>query len=164
VLNGIEIGMTKRQERERAAWDAIHNRPYLLGSPAGFAVNRRPANFQELANAQNSGVDWEIAWNEFFREFFRYRSPAFFQVEPPGTFSPGNRALLAGVAEFLCEEFGLPVPVWVHYPVYTLPKLWDPASDYVSDAHLHQEERAARSHPTFLKHNVIFESRWLLSF
>jgi hypothetical protein len=31
--------------------------------------------------------------------------------------------LLAGTAEYLCKDFGLPVPEWVDGPAYTMPEL-----------------------------------------
>ena len=148
---------------ENDAWNAVRSRLFLSGKPPGIAANRRrPANFQELAELTSTGVDWDTARDRFLHEFFRYRNPEFFEIAPPDTLSPECRALLAGMAEFLCAQFGFSIPPWVSEPGFTLPEMWDPASECADDAHLHQEARAKKAHPVFLKHGVIFESVWLL--
>lgn len=43
--------------------------------------------------------------------------------------APRRRALLAGVAEYLSERYGLPVPEWVKEPEYFLDDMWDPWED-----------------------------------
>jgi hypothetical protein len=105
------------------------------------------------------GVEFEIAWREFLHEFMLYRQPGFFAI-PPDKFTPEYKAQLAGAAEFLSEEFGLRVPIWVYDPQYTLlPELWEPDGWMFPQDPESVERRKAKAHPAFLKRNVLFESR-----
>jgi len=107
--------------------------------------------------------DFELSWSEFRHEFYRYKSASFFSVEPPNSFSVEDRALLAGAAEYLSIRFGLQVPEWASHPEYFLDHVWDPWEDIVPDIEQYRDERRAGSHEAFLKRNVIFETRGLIS-
>ena len=84
----------------------------------------------------------------------------FFAVEPPARFSPGRRALLAGVAETLSTRFNLPVPDWTQKSEYTLAEPWDPSAELFPGVSI--EERMTYASPVFRKHNVVFKERSLI--
>ena len=107
--------------------------------------------------------DFEQAWSEFLHEFFRYRTASFFAEPPPKFLSRGLRAILAGTAEYLSKEFNLPVPAWTEEPEYFLPEIWAPWTDMGLDMKEFEEERKAKSHECFLRRNVIFASRDLIT-
>lgn len=111
----------------------------------------------------DSGSDPELAWSEFLHEFFRFKASSFFEEPSPNNFSPQHQALLSAVAEWLSEQFELPVPTWVHDPRYTLSELWDPLEELLPDAKSFREERISKSDQVFLKRNVIFDTRSLIS-
>lgn len=114
-----------RAELDHIAWQTIHTASAIGNrQPAGYAATGRPSNFIELAQMM-ADRDEEMAWSEFLHEFYRFRTPSFFAERPPESLSPQWKALLAGTAEFLSKEFGLPVPEWVNDPQYTLPVQWD---------------------------------------
>jgi len=107
--------------------------------------------------------DFELSWSEFCHEFYRYKGASFFAVEPPKSFSPERRAMLAGVAEYLSIRFDLPVPDWTSHPEYYLDHIWDPREDILPDIEQYRDEHRTRSHEAFLKRNIIFETRGLIS-
>ena len=64
----------------------------------------------------------------------------------------------------LCDEFSLPVPVWVHFPQYTLAERWDPCSwMFVGMTDEQQAARIAQSDPLYLKHGVVWRRRDLIT-
>ena len=143
-------------------WKAIHDQKPLPGLPAGLAASGRPRNYDELGDLTEA-KGFEFAWSEFLHEFYRYRQPSFF-TEPPDAFMPEKQALLAGAAEFLCTEFGLLIPQWVSDPQYTLPEPFEPYGwMYVGETEEQHQARIAEAHPLFLKHNVVFAARNLIT-
>lgn len=150
----------KRDELDKQAWAVLAERTPFTGKPEGFERSGRPANFAELAVAIEEYGSYSHAWSEFLHEFYRYKIPDFFAVEPPAHFSPGRRALLAAVAEALCTRFGLPVPAWVQKPEYTLAEPWDPNAEFYPGMSI--EERMSYASPVFQKHNVVFKERSLI--
>jgi hypothetical protein len=72
------------------------------------------------------------------------------------------QAFLAGVTEFWCIEFDLPMPKWVEDPLYTLPELWEPLFCPMPMDQDSIASRTRRSHPCFINRNVIFEARSLI--
>jgi hypothetical protein len=94
--------------------------------PPGYERSFRPANYRELGQKITDTGDFELSWSEFLHEFYRYRTEEFFDERSPEFLSPGWKALLAGVAEFLSQEFSLTPPDWVNDPQYILRELWDP--------------------------------------
>jgi hypothetical protein len=155
--------MKTRAELDQLAWAIIEEQTPRKGLPPGYAASGRPSNFQELADMIAATGDFELAWSEFCHEFYRYKSASFFAVEPPKSFSPERRAMLAGVAEYLSDRFGLPVPEWTSHREFFLDHVWDPWEDILPDMEQYRDERRARSHPAFLKRNVIYEPRNLIS-
>jgi hypothetical protein len=150
-----------RAEIDKKAWVILAERTPSTGKPDGFARSGRPANFQELADAEESYGDYSHAWSEFLHEFYRFKTADFFAIEPPTLFSPGRRALLAGVAEALCTRFGLPVPEWTSKPEYTLNEPWDPSEEMAAVMPI--EERMTYASPVFRKRNVVFKERYLIA-
>jgi hypothetical protein len=70
-----------------------------------------------------------------------YPSPTFL--------SPQWQALLAGAAEWLSEEFGLPHPAWTDGPKYFLVNPWDPLEDFGLDMSEFIDDKLARSPEAF---------------
>jgi hypothetical protein len=155
--------MRSRQEQDQVAWETIHASKTHPGPPAGLAVSLRPANYRELGELIASSGDQEHAWSEFLHEFFRYKTASFFAEPSPKILSAEWQALLAGVAEWLSIEFGLPLPQWINEAQYYLPEIWDSLEYWLPDAEPYREERMARTHEVFLKRNVIFETRSLIT-
>jgi hypothetical protein len=160
-----------RQELDAIGWRIMHEQKVNEGEPLGLKHCCRPANYRELGelidSRQGNELAFELAWSEFLHEFCRYKSASFFAEEPPTTMSSGFRAWLAGVAEFMCLEFNLvPVPGWTEKPEFFLLEEFDPASEllpfYVPDGEALDRHRA-RCHPVFLRRNVLFEVRGLIT-
>jgi hypothetical protein len=149
-----------RDEIDQKAWAILAARTPSAGKPEGFARSGRPANFEELAVAEESYGDYSHAWSEYLHEFYRFKTVDFFAVEPPARFSPGRRALLAGVAEALSTRFNLPVPDWTQKSEYTLAEPWDPSAELSPGVSI--EERMTYASPVFRKHNVVFKERSLI--
>ena len=152
-----------RYELDEVAWKIIEEQPLNKGVPPGYVASGRPSNFQELDDMFTATGDFEFAWSEYRHEFYRYKQARFFAVEPPESFSPEYRALLAGVAEYLSGRFGLPIPEWTSHPEYFLDEVWDPWEDILPDLEQYRDKRRSRSHEAFLKRNVIFETRGLIA-
>lgn len=151
-----------RDRLDQIAWRTIHETPGRDYPPPGLAASGRPCNYAEFAELA-ARWDPELAWSEFLHEFFRYKQAGFFAVPPPTTLPRERRALLAGIAEFLCTEFGLPVPAWVNEPEYFLDEMWDPWEDLAPHLERTRPERIERSHPIFLKRNIVYEARNLIT-
>ena len=71
--------------------------------------------------------------------------------------------MLAGAAEYLCTDFGLPVPGWVSEPAYTMPELWEPEEWMYPEDPEFRERRRLKAHPVFLKRNVLYDPRNLIA-
>lgn len=151
-----------RSDLDQIAWEVMDRTAGRTTPPVGLAASGRPANYAELAELVEH-KDYEFAWSEFLHEFFRYKQPGFFAVPPPRSFSPQRRALLAGVAEYLSERYRLPVPEWVHEAQYTLPEIWDPWEDICPDLEKFRQSRIDRTPEAFLKRNVVYEARNLIT-
>jgi hypothetical protein len=84
-------------------------------------------------------------------------------------FSMSDACLSPGVAEHLCGHFRLPVPAWVEKPEFFLAEEWDFASEIFVGSRMlldmtpYWEERRAKSDAAFLRRNVIFEPRALIT-
>jgi hypothetical protein len=149
---------------DKIAWKVMHDQVPVQGDPPGLADSRRPSNFQELGDLMQQNDDFELSWSEFLHEFLRYKQVSFFAVPPPKVFSPGMRSMLAGAAEFMCTEFGLPIPEWVNEPEFTMPEPFEPYGwMYTGESEDDHQRRIAKAHPIFLKHNVVFASRNLIT-
>ena len=85
-------------------------------------------------------------------------------MPPPEGFSREYRAMLAAAAEFLCADFGLgPAPKWTNYAVYFLPILWEPDGWMFPEDEEFLLRRVAKAHPAFLRRNVLYRSRDLIT-
>ncbi len=121
------------------------------GPPAGLASSGRPSNYEELAELSER-CDPELAWSlgvssctSSSATSRRASSPCRRRVTSARIAAP--YALLAGVAEYLSERYGLPVPEWVHEPENTLSELWDPWEDLCPDMEETRHGRIERSPP-----------------
>jgi hypothetical protein len=134
------------------AWPQIESRPVPQGQFAdhyGLAKSGRPASFSELEQMLRGGKDFTLAWCMLLDEFYLFRRVEFFAAPPSTYFDPRTRAWFAGVVEYLCHRFGLPVPCWVQQPEYFLPEPW------------------VRSHsdtgePEFRRRNILYNPRNLI--
>ncbi len=77
--------------------------------------------------------------------------------------SLGWQVILAGSAEWLSSEFGLPHPTWTDDPRYFLETPWDPMEDYGIDMSPYIQDKLSRSPVAFRKRKVAFLSRNLIS-
>jgi hypothetical protein len=128
--------MSKRDELDAIAWWTIKSakvRPYKK-------CKHRPNNYAEIGERLRDGGDWELIWGDFLHGFYIYRHASYFEFPPPAELSVKNQALLAGVAEWLSAEFGLPHPVWTDNPRYFLDKTWDPWEDLGLDMSEYYEQ------------------------
>lgn len=158
-----------REEMDAIAWRIMHEQAAFEGEPAGLERSHRPCNYAELGELterrrHKDDFCFEHAWSEFLHEFCRYRSATFFSNEPPVNMSPGRRAWLAGVAEYLCLDFGLPVPAWTSKSEYYLADEYEPSSELVPYFVTEGEARdllRAKTHPVFLRRKVLFDVRGL---
>lgn len=149
-----------REQIDKRAWQAIHSRTPL---PVAGATNWRPVDYRSLEEKLQAGVDFEHAWSDFLHAFYDFRTPSFFAYPSPPSLSPEWQALLAGAAEWLSAEFGLPHPAWTNDAKYFLDEPWDPAEDLGLDMSEFIADKLARSPEAFRKRNVAFLSRNLLS-
>jgi hypothetical protein len=143
------------------AWRTIHERPLPKSDPVP------PRNFAELR--QGEGPEFAEAVDTFLERFYSHRSRCgekFFEVEPPLSLRSEYRAFLAGMTEFLCHEFKLPVPQWTEKKnEYFLKTEWDAALDLDEIpwvAVIPIEDRRERSAPEFLRRGIIFPARGLI--
>jgi hypothetical protein len=134
------------------AWHQILTRPVPSGKLAnhyGLAHSGRPASFTELEQVLRAGADFTSAWCNFLDEFYLYRRPEFFEAEPSLSFDAKTRAWFAGVVEYLCGRFGLPVPQWTGKPDYFLHEYWRKSHDDVCN-------------PAFARRNIGYNPRHLI--
>lgn len=94
-----------REQIDQIAWKSIHER-----SPLKIAVasDPRPLDYQQLEERLKDRDDFELLWSDFLHAFYEHRNASFFAEPSPASLSPGWQALLAGAAEWLSAEFGLP--------------------------------------------------------
>lgn len=154
--------MSSRAELDAIAWDIIDKTAGRPTPPPGLAASGRPCNYEGLAEL-SARWDHELAWSEFLHEFFRYKQASFFDVPPPRSVSLQRRALLAGVAEYLCTRYSLPIPEWVNAPEFFLHDFWDLWEDLCPDMEEFSLGRIERSPEAFLKRRVVFEARNLIT-
>jgi hypothetical protein len=153
-----------RAEIDQIAWKTIKTAAVCSTEPFGYSKCGRPSNYAEFGRMLTDlDGDFGLAWGEFLHEFYRYRTAGFFAEPPPENLSPGRRAMLAGTAEYLSKEFNLPIPPWTERPEYFLPEIWDSWSEIGLDVKEFEEERKAKSHECFLRRNVIYASRDLIT-
>lgn len=155
-----------KKRNDAAAWATIHARPRPKKASGGLQSSGRPANYRELIEAvTDRGQEFGYAFAHFLDEFYLFRDVSFFSEEPPGQFVPSRRVFLAGVAEFLCHEFSLPVPAWTEKPEYFLDEEWDYVADFdefPKELHDRINQRRERATPEFRRRNIIYEARNLL--
>lgn len=149
-----------REQIDKIAWQTIHSRP---PRPIEKAAGLRAMNYRELNEKLRAGVDFEHAWSDFLHAFYDFKAASFFAYPSPAFLSPQWQALLAGAAEWLSAEFGLPHPAWTDDPKYFLDEPWDPAEDLGLDMSEFITDTLNRSPEAFRKRNIAFLSRNLIS-
>lgn len=134
---------------DKLAWDIIHSMPPpSMPGHKGLEMSGRPKDFAEVEALLSGGEDFRIAFPMFLDEFYCFKTPDFFAVEPSDFFDRQTRAWLAGIAEYLCHRFGLPVPEWTEKPEYFLPEFWKKTDD--------------SGDPEFRRRNVGYNPRHLI--
>lgn len=151
-----------REQIDKIAWQTIHAHPPMPFKEGLDWNSRRARDYQELEWKLQSGIDFEHAWSDFLHAFYAHRTASFFAHPSPASLSVEWQALLAGAAEWLSAEFGLPHPAWTDEPRYFLAEPWDPAQEFI-DMAPYIAENLARSPEAFRKRNVAFLSRNLIT-
>lgn len=154
-----------RARNDALVWRAIHSRPVPGHDRFGLEHSGRSGDFEELGRAVERGEVFGYAFAHFLDEFYLFRRPSFFAKEPPVAFPPRRRAFLAGVAEYLSNQFDLDPPEWIGKPEYFLSEEWDYVSDFEEfpeELRDRIDERRARATPEFLRRGIIYEARNLL--
>jgi hypothetical protein len=161
-----------RDEMDQLCWDTMdlhvpRRRPagHRTSRPSSYAELEVAAFAYELWPDEINHMPWtwpgfEHAWSNFLHEFFYWRLADFFTEPPPQTFPLEYQALLAGAAEYLCNRYDLDLPVWIDEPRYRMPILFEmwPRLQWET-----RFRRVQRSAPEFLKRNLVFEARGLIT-
>jgi hypothetical protein len=152
--------MPTRDEIDAIAWRSIHERPVR-----NIAEDRghRALDYAQLEQKLQDGVEFEHAWSDFLHAFYDYKDASFFAYPSPPSLSVEMQAVLAGAAEWLSAEFGLPHPEWTEDPRYFLPEPWHIFEIYGLDMSAHVQEGLARSPEAFRRRNIAFRSRNLIA-
>lgn len=95
------------------------------------------------------GGNWELVILDFLQEFNFKRTADFFDKEPGEWFPCEMRAWFAGMAEYLCHRFNLPVPEWTDKSEYFLPEPWGKSQDDTGE-------------PEFRRRNIGYNPRHLI--
>jgi hypothetical protein len=144
---------------DKIAWRTIHESPVI---PISKASDRRSMNYKQLEEKLQVGVEFEHAWSDLLHAFFAHKKAFFFEYPSPPSLSIEWQAVLAGSAEWLSQEFGLPHPTWTDDAKYFLAKPWHPIQDfggYPDD----MEGDLAQAPEAFRKRNLAFLSRNLIT-
>jgi hypothetical protein len=152
------VAVSKREELDALCWRTIKSAKVLPYEGSKY----RPNNYAEISAGLRAGGEFELLWGDFLHAFYLYRHPSFFEFPSPEELSLENQALLAGAADWLSAEFGLPHPAWTDNPRYFLHKTWDPWEDLGLDMSEFFEAKLQRSPEAFRKRNIAFESRNLI--
>ena len=152
--------MPSREELDKIAWNSIHKRPLMV-----LAADQegRPLDYQAIEQRLQAGAEFETVWSDFLHAFYDYKQASFFAHPSPPSLSPEMQAVLAGAAEWLSAEFGLPHPCWADNPRYFLDSPWDIGEELGLDMSNFIEERLQRSPEAFRKRNISYESRNLIA-
>lgn len=119
---------------DESKWRSIHERTPQLSDEKGPEQGGRPKNYEEISYLMEQGGDWGIVISAFLHEFNFSRTADFFEKEPGQCFSHEMRAWFAGMAEYLCHRFELPVPTWAEKPEYFLAEPWEKSHDDTGDS------------------------------
>ena len=166
----------RRAAMDRIAWETIDGATLPI-LPHDASRAQRPLDYGQMWEAveayvphPNEGTPLPETWpafehsfSDFLHGFYCYRVAGFFAVPPPDGFGTERCALLAGVAEYLCRRYELDLPGWICDPRYYLAELWDPVEVLCPDLRVSRYRRCQRSEPEFLRRNVVFEARNLIT-
>lgn len=157
------------------AWETIDSSlPALLRE--GYR-SRRPSNYEGMWRVTDAYVPhpeeglslpgtwpaFEHSFSDFLHCFYYFKVAGFFAVPPPDGFGRERSALLAGVAEYLCRRYDLDLPSWIDDSQYCLSELWDPVEDVCFALRASRYRRCKRAEPEFLRRNIVFEARNLIT-
>jgi len=148
-----------RDQLDKIAWQTIHDKPVI---PLSEDTGRRARNYRELEAKLQAGIEFEHAFSDFLHGFYDHKDAAYFEFPSPASLSIERQAMLAGVAEWLSQEFGLPHPAWTDDSRFFLDQPWDPWSE-VGDMSEFTQERLARAPEAFRKRNLAYLSRYLIT-
>jgi hypothetical protein len=152
--------MPTRDELDAIAWRTIHAKPKLA---LAEARGTRPLDYLQLEKQLQAGTDFEHSWSDFLHAFYDYKDASFFAYPSPPSLSVEMQAVLAGAAEWLSAEFGLPHPEWTEDRRYFLPEPWHIFEIYGLDMSAHVGEGLARSPHAFRRRNIAFLARNLIA-
>ena len=136
-------------EFDELVWRSIHEVTPHPSDDRGQEKKGRPTNYEEVSAMMEQGGNWELVISGFLHEFNFSRTKDFFEKEPSQWFSCEMRAWFAGMAEFLCHRFSLPVPEWTEKPEYFLPEPWGKSQDDTGE-------------PEFRRRNIGYNPRHLI--
>lgn len=120
-------------------------------------------DYQEIERRLQDGAEFEAAWSDFLHAFYDHKNVSAFLYPSPPSLSIEWQALLASVAEWLSQEFGLPHPEWTDDPRYFLAEPWDPMMDMGLDVSEFIKDKLRRSPEAFRRRNIAFLSRNLIT-
>lgn len=127
-----------------------------------LARGRRARNYRELEEKLQAGVEFEHAWSDFRQAFFDHKHASFFAYPSPPSLSREWQAVLAGAAEYLSADFGLPHPAWTDEPQYFLAEPWDVYEDLAGITEF-RDQHLADSPEAFRRRKVAFLARYLIA-
>jgi hypothetical protein len=170
---GCNLNSERAQDRsDRICWEIIDSHVPKT-RPLGHRTSR-PSNYAELEVAAFAYKLWpseldhmpwtwpgfEYAWSNFLHEFFYWRLADFFFEPPPQSFPGEYQALLAGAAEYLCGRYDLDLPEWIDDPSFTMTTLYEFWPSLNQTRRFRRVQRAA---PEFLRRNLVFQARDLIT-
>jgi hypothetical protein len=141
-------GVMSMTRFDELAWRRIHEPTPHPSDDKGLEQSGRPKNYEEVTQLMEQGGDWELVIADFLHEFNFLRTADFFEKEPGKWFSCEMRAWFAGMTEYLCHCFELPVPEWIEKPEYFLPEPWQKSQDDTGE-------------PEFRRRNIGYNPRYL---
>jgi hypothetical protein len=130
----VQKSVTQMTRFDELTWRRIHENTPQPSDKRGPEKSGRPRNYEEVSRRMEQGGDWELVIFDFLHEFNYCRTVDFFQKEPGQSFSCEMRAWFAGMAEYLCHRFNLPVPAWTEKAEYFLPEPWGKSYDDTGDS------------------------------
>jgi hypothetical protein len=167
-IDRIHTAEMWRQETDEKVWGIMANAKRIRAEWRESAWDGgRPQTFAEMGDAMRASADWEIAWGDWRHDFIGRKDPRCLAEEPPESFPPERRAMLAGVAELFASLYELPKPAWVDKPEYFLPEppryIWEKSEfEHLADRTPSSTERyraMAMTATEMLRRNLICPMR-----
>ena len=160
-ISRIRNTSSSQQERDEIVWKSMAEatrtgQDWTEGPWSGG----RPRTFAEMGAVLRSGKDWEYTFSDWSHAFVCRKDPRCLAQEPPSWFPKERRVMLAGVAEFFSNLYGLPMPTWINKPEYFLS---EPTylTMLLPDTEDGLHRLRARTPKELHRRNLIFEARGL---